>query len=118
MEAPVSEILKRVKSEGDKAVSYYTKKFDGIELGTFLVAPEEIEAAVNALPDELKNAIQTAANNIKTFHAAQSEDPQRIQTMPGVECWRKSVPIQKVGLYIPGGTAPLFSTVLMLAIPA
>ncbi len=114
----VTEILNEVKQNGDEAVRAFTKKFDGIALENFEVTKEEIEIGAGHLPDELKNAIHRAAHNIETFHAKQIDATEIIETMPGVECWRRNVGIEKVGLYIPGGTAPLFSTVLMLAIPA
>lgn len=118
LENPVRKILERVKEKGDKAVQRFTKEFDGVKLRSHVVTPEEIRNAAAQLDDELKTAIQQAKKNIEIFHAAQKENGQRIATMPGVQCWRKPVGIEKVGLYIPGGSAPLFSTVLMLAIPA
>ena len=114
----VKHILKDVKKDGDKAIKKYTKKFDDIKLKDFEVTSKEIEEAITSLPENLKNAIQTAANNINKFHSKQFAEPEIIETMPGIQCWRKSVPIEKVGLYIPGGTAPLFSTILMLGIPS
>ena len=116
--ASVQNILADVKERGDSAVKELTQKFTGVVIGDFKVPEEELNAAGDALPEELKAAIQQAKQNIETFHNAQSSGPEIIETMPGVQCWRKSVGIEKVGLYIPGGTAPLFSTVLMLAIPA
>src|SRR5437763_11478372 len=95
-----------------------TKKFDNVELKELAVAQQEIENAEKQVSPELKNSIQRAAKNIKAFHSKQSGEVEIIETMPGIKCWRKSVGIEKVGLYIPGGTAPLFSTVLMLGIPA
>ena len=114
----VRKILKQVKDKGDKAVSRYTKEFDGIKLKNLKVTNEEINAAAQLVTEELKLAIQQAKKNIEKFHTTQKEEVKKIETMPGVVCWRESVAIDKVGLYIPGGTAPLFSTVLMLAIPA
>ncbi|CAN5228767.1 histidinol dehydrogenase [soil metagenome] len=114
----VQAILDDVKSNGDRAVKKYTIEFDKIMLNDFAVNEEEIAASETLLSTELKQAIQQAAANIKTFHAKQLSAPEIIETMPGIACWRKNVAIEKVGLYIPGGTAPLFSTVLMLAIPA
>ena len=114
----VKHILKDVKKDGDKAIKKYTKKFDDIKLKDFEVTSKEIEEAITSLPENLKNAVQTAANNINKFHSKQFAEPEIIETMPGIQCWRKSVPIEKVGLYIPGGTAPLFSTILMLGIPS
>jgi histidinol dehydrogenase len=114
----VLQILNAVKQHGDEAIRSFTKKFDGVEMENFLVSEDEIKKACNKLPSELKSAIQRAQSNIEKFHRSQLSDKEVIETMPGVQCWRKSVAIGKVGLYIPGGTAPLFSTVLMLAIPA
>ncbi|HET7897556.1 MAG TPA: histidinol dehydrogenase, partial [Flavisolibacter sp.] len=118
MLASVQSILEEVKKRGDEAVKDLTQKFTGVALNDFIVSEEEWKAAGEALSQELKSAIQQAKTNIETFHRAQSGPVEMIETMPGVQCWRKSVGIDKVGLYIPGGTAPLFSTVLMLAIPA
>ena len=118
LEKTVRKILDKVKSKGDKAVKKFTKEFDGVKLKRLLVSQKEIDAAEKLLPLELKDAIQLAKLNIEKFHSSQVEEIKIIETMPGVKCWRKSVGIEKVGLYIPGGTAPLFSTVLMLAIPA
>ncbi len=118
LELKVSVILEDIRANGDQAVKNYTAKFDGVELDNFQVSQAELEAANTLVSIELKEAIQVAKNNISAFHAAQTSELLLVETMPGVRCWRKSVPIQKVGLYIPGGTAPLFSTVLMLAVPA
>ncbi len=118
LEKTVSLILEDVKKNGDKAVKKYALKFDRVKLKNTLVSEQEIIEAVEELSPELKNAIKIAYKNIKKFHASQKESIKKIKTMPGVVCWRKSVGIEKVGLYIPGGTAPLFSTVLMLGIPA
>ena len=118
LESLVKEVFEQVKSNGDKAIVDFVKQFDQIELNNLKVSQEEIEEATKGISIELKQAIETAAANIRIFHAAQQEKVQIIETMPGVNCWRKSVGIEKVGLYIPGGTAPLFSTVLMLGIPA
>lgn len=114
----VQPIMDEVQSKGDSALKAYTKKFDGIELGNLLVSADEIKSAATKVSDKLQDAIKVAHDNIFKFHEAQKTAPLRIETMPGVLCERKSVAIPKVGLYIPGGTAPLFSTVLMLAIPA
>lgn len=114
----VQQILNAVKQHGDEAVASFTKKFDGVELENFLVSQEEINEACDNLPTELKKAISQAQLNIEKFHRSQLSEREIIETMPGVQCWRKHVGIEKVGLYVPGGTAPLFSTVLMLAIPA
>jgi histidinol dehydrogenase len=96
----------------------YTKKFDGVVINDLFVSEEEFIAAENSISPGLKNAILIAKNNIEKFHEAQKNETVKIETMPGVNCWRKNLPIEKVGLYIPGGTAPLFSTILMLAVPA
>ena len=114
----VQTILTQVKHNGDEALKQLTKKLDGVELSDLAVNREEIENAEGLLTEELKTAIQQAKKNIGTFHEAQLKREEIIETMPGVQCWRKGVGIEKVGLYVPGGTAPLFSTVLMLAIPA
>ena len=114
----VKLVLNDVKQNGDAAVKKYTQQFDGVDLNDFVVTENEIIEAAASLSDELKTAIQTAADNIKTFHQKQLSAPEIIETMPGIQCWRKSIGIERVGLYIPGGTAPLFSTILMLGIPA
>lgn len=114
----VRQILENVRTEGDAAVFRYGKQFDKVEVTDFRVSPEEIKEAESLLSDDLKQAIRTAHTNIVTFHASQRMTEKRLETMPGVTCWQKAVAIEKVGLYIPGGTAPLFSTVLMLAVPA
>jgi histidinol dehydrogenase len=116
--AVVQDVLDGVKKEGDKAVAAYTQKFDGVTIDNAIVTEAEINEAALALSPALKEALQLAAKNIRCFHEAQVSEPIKIETMPGVSCWRKSVGIDKVGLYIPGGSAPLFSTVLMLGIPA
>ncbi|WKN32194.1 histidinol dehydrogenase [Porifericola rhodea] len=118
IEKIVKPIIKKVKKKGDKALKQFALEYDHVELESIAVSKEEINKAEKQLSKELKEAIQTAYKNIETFHAAQKEEPIAVQTMPGVSCMRKSVAIQKVGLYIPGGTAPLFSSVLMLGIPA
>jgi histidinol dehydrogenase len=118
MEELVKSIFDDVSINGDQAIQKYTERFDGVTLNELLVSREEISLAEKAMSTELKTAIKLAASNIKTFHESQREEVVEIETMPGVVCWRKSVGIDKVGLYIPGGTAPLFSTVLMLGIPA
>jgi histidinol dehydrogenase len=114
----VKSVFDAVRQEGDTALKRFTAQFDKAELTNLLVTEVEINEAVASVSEELKQAIQIAAKNIETFHAAQKEAINLVETMPGVTCWRKSVGIEKVGLYIPGGTAPLFSTLLMLAIPA
>jgi histidinol dehydrogenase len=118
LEKAVNKILEKVKEKGDKAVKKYTNEFDGVKLKKLLVSEKEIEEAEKLLPAELKEAIKQAKSNIEKFHRSQVDEIKIIETMPGINCWRKSVGIEKVGIYIPGGTAPLFSTVLMLAIPA
>src|SRR6187431_2732861 len=118
LEKVVKKILEKVKGKGDKAVRNYTKEFDGVKLKKLAVTEKEIKAAENLLSQELKNAIRQAQANIEKFHRSQIEEIKVIETMPGINCWRRSVGIEKVGIYIPGGSAPLFSTVLMLAIPA
>jgi histidinol dehydrogenase len=114
----VQQILNAVKTDGDEAIKAYTSKFDSYTGESMLVAEQELLEAEQLLPDDLKKAIQTAKENIEKFHRAQKASSEIIETTPGVTCWQKSVAIEKVGLYIPGGSAPLFSTVLMLAIPA
>ena len=118
LEQSVRAILEDVRANGDEALRSYTRKFDGVELDSFAVTQSEIEQAVAGIKAELKQAISTAKANISRFHRSQFEKVKLIETTPGVLCWRKSIPIERVGIYIPGGTAPLFSTVLMLGIPA
>lgn len=114
----VIDILKDVKNNKDQALFKYAEKFDKTKLDTIQIDANEIETAKNQLPQDLKNAINLAKQNIETFHKSQKEKEQIIETTKGVKCWRRSVGIEKVGLYIPGGSAPLFSTILMLGIPA
>ncbi|MFC2098295.1 histidinol dehydrogenase [Bacteroidota bacterium] len=118
LRSAVMEILDQVKKGGDESLSNLTLKFDGLKLTELRVSPEEIARAESTVSEELKDAIAVAMANIKTFHATQKIDDSLITTMPGVKCWTRTVPISRVGLYIPGGTAPLLSTVLMLGIPA
>jgi histidinol dehydrogenase len=118
IEKKVKPILKKVKKKGDKALLSYALDFDGAVLTDLMVSEAESSEAKKMVSRELKQAIGKAYKNIEKFHLAQQENFKPIHTMAGVTCWRKSVPIQKVGFYIPGGTAPLFSTVLMLGIPA
>lgn len=118
IEKRVQPILEAVKSKGDEALIHFAKQFDGLDVSTFEVSQAEVENAIEHVPADLKNAIDAAYEAIYRFHEAQKSDIVKIETMPGVTCWRKSVGIQRVGIYIPGGTAPLFSTVLMLGIPA
>ena len=116
--ATVNTVLTDVRTRGDRAVLDYEEKFDRVSLSSLQVTEAEMEAAEQLVPEELKDALRQAARNIATFHEAQRFQGKKIETAPGVVCWQKAVPIEKVGLYIPGGTAPLFSTVLMLAVPA
>ncbi|MFY9242605.1 MAG: histidinol dehydrogenase [Polaribacter sp.] len=118
IEKTVNQIFDDVKRNGDKSVNKYTKLFDGVSTENSLVSKEEIDEAISLVSEELKQAIIVAQKNITAFHLAQKTEKVFIETAKGVECWQEKRPIQKVGLYIPGGTAPLFSTVLMLAIPA
>ena len=118
IELRVKPILEAVRTFGDKALKDFTRQFDKVTLSNFKVTEEEIQAAVQAVPLELQSAIQVAKKHIEAFHAAQREEIKFIYPMKGISCWRKSVAIEKVGVYIPGGTAPLFSTVLMLGVPA
>jgi histidinol dehydrogenase len=118
LDGTVRNILTRVKQSGDAALREFSLQFDKVKLTDLLVSQAEMTEATESISNELKGAIKQAAQNIQTFHAAQKREVVKIETMPGVVCWRKAVPIQKVGIYVPGGSAPLFSTVLMLAIPA
>jgi len=121
LERLVLPILQAVRERGDAALYDYAERFDKVSpamLSTLTVRPEEFEAARESVPNSLKAALQLAKENIERFHTLQREEPKVVETRPGVRCWRKSVPIERVGLYIPGGTAPLFSTVLMLGVPA
>lgn len=114
----VAAILDDVRRNGDSAAAAYTSKFDRLEIDRFEVSAAEFAAAEDAVADELKNAMRTAAANIESFHRAEVIDGYRLETVPGVECWKEWRPIDSVGLYVPAGSAPLFSTMLMLAIPA
>ncbi|MBF2709219.1 histidinol dehydrogenase [Flavobacterium soyangense] len=118
IEFTVKEIFKEIQKKGDEAVTKYTSLFDGVKFENIEVTTSEIEQAIATIPDELKNAIQLAKSNIEKFHSAQKTTKVVVETTEGVNCWQEKRPIQKIGLYIPGGTAPLFSTVLMLAVPA
>ena len=118
IEAVVDAVFLAVKQDGDSAVARYTKQFDNVELDDLLVSQMEIDAATAAVSEDLKLAIQQAKPNIEVFHSAQQTTKVDVETQPGVRCWQEKRPIETVGLYIPGGTAPLFSTVLMLAVPA
>ena len=114
----VQTILNEIKIDGDLALKKYTELFDKVKLKSIAVSEEEFIEAENRISKELKEAISLASENIFKFHSAQKTEIQKTETTSGVTCWQKSVGIEKVGLYIPGGTAPLFTTVLMLAIPA
>lgn len=118
LESTIKNILQRVKTSGDEALLSLTEQFDKVKLATLKISEDEIKDAEQQISNDLKKAINIAKENIEKFHAAQKRNTSVIETMPGVNCWRKSVAIEKVGLYIPGGSAPLFSTVLMLGIPA
>lgn len=118
IESVVKEVFEKIRQEGDAALSEFTARFDQAVLTTSKVTGQELADAVQAVPEELKQAIQAAKINIETFHNAQKTSKIEVETAPGVFCWQEKRPIQKVGLYIPGGTAPLFSTILMLAVPA
>jgi histidinol dehydrogenase len=118
LEETVQSILSEVKANGDEAVRKFTLHFDKAEISALRVSDTEIDEAGRSLSSELKDAIGTAKNNIEKFHAAQLKEIDFVETMRGVLCWRRSIPIEKIGLYIPGGSAPLFSTILMLAVPA
>jgi len=114
----VAEIIENIRHKGDTALTEYAMRFDGVKLTSLKVSDEEIEKSSDAIPTSLKKAIDTAKRNIEKFHAALIQSDTTVITSIGIKCWRRCVPIEKVGLYIPGGTAPLFSTVLMLGIPA
>lgn len=118
IEDMVAGIFKEIQENGDATIKKYTEKFDKVVLDQILVGDEEIKAAAEFVSGELKEAIQLAKQNIKKFHKAQITEKVTIETISGVQCWQEKRPIQKVGLYIPGGTAPLFSTILMLSVPA
>ena len=118
LDRTVAKIMEAVRKHGDRLVKKYTKQFDGASLRKMEVSAKEIRAAEKMLDEDLKSAIRQAAANIRRFHETQQLREEAVETMPGVHCWRRSLPIFRVGLYIPGGTAPLFSTILMLGIPA
>jgi histidinol dehydrogenase len=118
LEASVSNILKEVKLNGDEAVKRFSSMFDKVSINELLVTTEEINSAIEQVDDEVKSAIKQAKANIEKFHSGQTKPEKKIAITTGISCWRKSIPIEKIGLYIPGGSAPLFSTVLMLGIPA
>nr|WP_294994830.1 histidinol dehydrogenase [uncultured Sediminibacterium sp.] len=118
LQQQVKAVMDVVKQDGDKAVLQFTRQFDGVQLDSLEMSEDAIATAIQLVPDDLKRAIKQAAHNIRVFHEQQKAPVEVVETMKGVRCWRKSVGIEKVGLYIPGGTAPLFSTILMLGIPA
>ncbi|MCF6353378.1 MAG: histidinol dehydrogenase [Cyclobacteriaceae bacterium] len=118
LQSLVNEVFVEVKTSGDKAIAKYTEQFDKVAISDVRVSETEIQKAIEIVAPELKNAIQLAATNIEKFHKAQMPQKLEVETTKGVECWQEARPIERVGIYIPGGTAPLFSTVLMLAIPA
>ena len=118
LEDQVDRIIQKVSREGDRALFEYTRKFDGVSLESLEVSREEIEGSGQQLSESLRSAIDLAYKNIHRFHSSQIMETRPVETAPGVRCWQKQVPIQGIGLYIPGGSAPLFSTVLMLGIPA
>jgi histidinol dehydrogenase len=118
LEGRVKNILNRVKVSGDEALKELTLQIDSVALDSIQVTQDEINLAEKQVTDDLKQAIRIAASNISKFHSSQQKETTPIETMPGVTCWRKATPIEKVGIYVPGGTAPLFSTLLMLAVPA
>ena len=118
LQAQVKLIMKEVKQNGDAAIQQFSQQFDGVLLNNFILSQTEIWESSAMLSIELKGAIEQAAVNIRLFHEKQVAEIEVIENMAGVKCWRKSIGIEKVGLYIPGGTAPLFSTILMLGIPA
>lgn len=118
LEETVRNILNEVKTNGDEAIRKFTLQFDNADIDELRVSDKEIDGSEKMLSDDLKQAIVTAKDNIEKFHAVQLKIPEMVETMPGVLCWRKAVAIEKIGLYIPGGSAPLFSTILMLAVPA
>ena len=114
LESSVRNIFNRVKKSGDNALRELTLQFDKVNVGNLAVSKEEFQSAERSLSPTLKDAIRTATANIEKFHGAQKRESVKIETTPGVTCWRRAVPIDKIGIYIPGGSAPLFSTVLML----
>ncbi|MBS1487335.1 MAG: histidinol dehydrogenase [Bacteroidetes bacterium] len=118
LDSVIQNILSQVQKCGDQALKEFTSRFDRVNLSELTVCSNEISESEKKVSNELKIAISRAAENIHAFHALQKWEPEKIETMPGVVCWRKAIPIEKVGIYIPGGSAPLFSTVLMLGIPA
>lgn len=118
LEPLVREVFDAVATQGDEAIKSYTHQFDGVALDSFIVSHADMQAASDHLSEDLKRAMANAKQNIETFHRAQQTDRVKLATQDGVSCWQEKRPIEKVGLYIPGGSAPLFSTIMMLAIPA
>lgn len=118
LEGSIKNILNRVRKSGDEAIRELTLQFDKVQIDVLQVSDQEVSEALTSIPSSLKTSILSAAKNIEVFHSAQRRASEKIETMPGVTCWRKATAIQKVGIYIPGGSAPLFSTVLMLGVPA
>lgn len=118
LSSKVQEIMEAVRAQGEEALIQYTEQFDQVKLRSIRVTADQVKAAADELTPALKTAMQIAKTNIEVFHQTQWQKTEKVETMPGVWCWRKSVGIDKVGIYIPGGTAPLFSTVLMLGVPA
>jgi len=118
LEGSIKNIINRVRKSGDEALRELTLQFDKVQIDVIQVSDQEVSEALTSIPSALKTSILAAAKNIEVFHAAQRRASEKIETMPGVTCWRKATAIQKVGIYIPGGSAPLFSTVLMLGVPA
>lgn len=118
LESVVNEIIEGVRNDGDDALFYYSEKFDGVKTDKLKITEKEILESISLVSEDLKEAINIARTNIEKFHSAQMKEEVPVEIMNGIKCWRKSVPVEKVGLYIPGGSAPLFSTVLMLGIPA
>ncbi|MBT8236494.1 MAG: histidinol dehydrogenase [Bacteroidia bacterium] len=118
LEPMVREVFNAIAEEGDEALRHYTRKFDNVEVSDLKVSADELSSAEDQVSEELKSAISLAKENIYAFHKVQKVEGAHVETMPGVSCWQTFQPIEKIGLYIPGGTAPLFSTLLMLAIPA
>ena len=118
LEMTVVTILETVKNDGDAALKTYSKQFDGVDIENFGVTSDEFEKAINTVPNDLKDKIKIAQKNIEKFHSSQAQPTQIVETSPGIKCWRRNTPIDRVGLYVPGGSTPLFSTLLMLGIPA
>lgn len=118
IEGSVRKIVNKIRKNGDRALRKFTEKFDGFKMDKIELDGEEIDEGVSTIAPQLQNAIDIAIQNVRKFHNEQLQEEKRIETMPGISCWRRSVPIDKVGLYIPGGSAPLFSSIIMLGVPA